>query len=679
MTGFVAASEDRDRPAFDRSANSPRDLLPWLARAWDGDEQIDEIRIDSVVEDVAGSFILTGRGRFFAAAARWTPIAEPLPRWDIDLEIVLASAEPIAAGIGIDLRLGEAADPHWLVPGVFYGENRPAASRARYPRWAPDGGDDFTAERWSFRSDRAATPAVFATAGRITAALATTETSAIGPSGLSFGGGESAGPVEIGLRFPYRDDPVVYNGSDAPQPADLPRHAWSPGERVNLRFRVYLTDRPARSAIVRDLHAWLSASSGVAPWVSIPAAAALATEGLLRWHYHRAESALYETAAFERSGARSAVEPGDRRAMHVAWLSGTPTAAALLAHGKRTGETAAIDAGRRVLDAIAANLAPCGTFWGQWSADRGWGKGWTPGADALHARTIAEATLFMARAASGADQREARTWRTAVASNLAFVAHRQAEDGRIPSAWNGRTGEIQGWAGCAGLGWVPPLVEGSALLERPDYLDAAARAGAAYADVLDGDYLFGAPEDVDLGPSSEDGYVAVMAYVALAESATDGRERVRWLALAARAADWMLTFRFAYDVAFEPDTLLGRFGYRSRGTDLASPANQHLHTYGLICVGELVRLSRLTGDAHFAQRARESLAAARQFIARHDGDFGARRGMTPERFFQTNYGGAKGWIGPLSHAWSLGLLLWACHVAADLPELADLADESATS
>jgi hypothetical protein len=133
----------------------------------------------------------------------------------------------------------------------------------------------------------------------------------------------------------------------------------------------------------------------------------------------------------------------------------------------------------------------------------------------------------------------------------------------------------------------------------------------------------------------------------------------------------MLTFRFAYDVAFEPATPLGRFGYRSRGADLASPANQHLHTYGLICVGELVRLTRHGGDRHYLLRARESLAAARQFIARHDGDFGARRGMAPERFFQTRYGGPKGSIGALSHAWCLGLLLWACDAAADLPELGD--------
>jgi hypothetical protein len=45
--------------------------------------------------------------------------------------------------------------------------------------------------------------------------------------------------------------------------------------------------------------------------------------------------------------------------------------------------------------------------------------------------------------------------------------------------------------------------------------------------------------------------------------------------------------------------------------------------------------------------------------------------MAPERLFQTRYGGPKGSIGPLSHAWCLGLLLWACDAAVDLPELGD--------
>jgi hypothetical protein len=64
----------------------------------------------------------------------------------------------------------------------------------------------------------------------------------------------------------------------------------------------------------------------------------------------------------------------------------------------------------------------------------------------------------------------------------------------------------------------------------------------------------------------------------------------RWLDLARRAADWMLTFRYSYNVEVPPGTPLHAYRFASRGADTASPSNQHLHGYGLVCTAE--RLSR---------------------------------------------------------------------------------------
>jgi hypothetical protein len=129
---------------------------------------------------------------------------------------------------------------------------------------------------------------------------------------------------------------------------------------------------------------------------------------------------------------------------------------------------------------------------------------------------------------------------------------------------------------------------------------------------------------------------------------------------ARRAADWMLTFRYTYDVEFDPATTLGRLGFRTRGADQASPANQHLHAFALICLPDLLRLAAATGDEHYARAAHENLACFRQSIAREDGDLGARRGMAAERYLQTDCFGPKGTLDPLSHAWSIGVLLYAC-------------------
>jgi hypothetical protein len=661
--------------ALPRGAVGPIDLVPWLLTASSGGAapvELDVVAVDRVTEAADGSIRLGGAGERFAAVATWTPLAELVGGWSVLLDIShRPSFDAVEATIAVAVHVAADRTPEWLIPGLFFGENRPAESTAAYPRWVPEasGNDPFAAADWWFRSDRAATPAILASGGGVRASLATTETSPLGQTGVGFGTVRTARGEqrEIRLSFPYREAPVVYDGSPTPAPPDLPTHRWEPGETVRLSFRATIVeDRPeASTPILRAFHDWLAPSAPLRPWVGPAEAATLAADGLLRWHFRPNEGVLIETAAFERGGDGSGLEPGDRLAMHVAWLSGAPAAYALLAHGRRVGRDDAAAAGRRVLHAIATHLAPCGTFWAQWTAADGWGKGWTPGPDALHARTLGEAALFLARALALEPHDE---WRAALTSNLAFIATSE-RNGGIPSAWNGRTGEPLSFAGTAPLAWVPPLVAGGRLLDDPGLLDVARRVGERFAPDVEAGRLCGAPEDVDLGPTSEDGYVAILAYVALARAAGNQPEAARWIRLARLAADWTLTFRYTYDVDFPAGSILAEHDFGTRGADLASPANQHLHAYGLICSEELLEVARLTGDDHYRERARETYACFRQFIARHEGDFEARRGMAPERFYQTRYDGPKGWIGPLSHAWCLGLLLHASEVAATRPEL----------
>jgi hypothetical protein len=100
----------------------------------------------------------------------------------------------------------------------------------------------------------------------------------------------------------------------------------------------------------------------------------------------------------------------------------------------------------------------------------------------------------------------------------------------------------------------------------------------------------------------------------------------------------------------------------------ASPPNQHLHAYGLIALGELVELWRLTDDPYYLDRARDNLACFLQMVARADGDFNAGKGMVTERYYQSDCSQPKGSILPLSHAWSVGVLLHASQVALADPD-----------
>jgi hypothetical protein len=425
----------------------------------------------------------------------------------------------------------------------------------------------------------------------------------------------------VWVDWPYREEPLRYDGSGRPAPPDVGTYRWRPGERVELTVR-----EGDRSALRPD-------GAFVDPgWVSIGEAAELAAYGLYRWHYRTDPPRLIETVAFDRE-----LPTVDRDHMHVSWVSGAPYAYALLRHGRRVGNREYVTAAESVLDHIAQNLTPGGTYWAQWTVDRGWTTGWHPDRTRLHARTLADAALFMLRAGA--------RWRDSALANVAVAVRTQRTDGALPAAHHVETGDAVAWEGTAGISWIPALVEAGEL-------DAARRAGAYYRTF---DTFYGAPEDVDLAPTSEDGYAALMAFVALED----------WEA-ARRAADWMLTFRYTYDVAFPETTLLGRYGFKSRGADQASPANQHLHAFGLICLRELVRLADATGEERYRQSAHENLACVRQFIARADGDFDAYRGMASERYYQTDCFQAKGMLLTLSHAWSVGVLLLGCEDALEL-------------
>ncbi|HEY0700994.1 MAG TPA: hypothetical protein VGD43_24685 [Micromonospora sp.] len=576
---------------------------------------------------------------------------------------------PVEARLRVSVRLDAAADPYWLIPGLFYGENRPAGNDRLYPRFAraadePPDPARYVSPAWSFRADRAATPVVFAWGEQAGLALAVDEHSPLGLTGIGFD--HEGSTARLHADFPYREHPVSYVGTREPAAPLAENHCWQPGERHEVRVSVHHlpADRHSYAPVLRALHA-RTAGEPLAPWVDVAEAADLAAYGLHRWHHRADPPVLLETAAFDREFNDNVQGLGDRAAMHVAWVSGIPYAYGLLAHGRRCGLAEQVEAGAAVIDNICANLAPAGTFWGQWTGRKGWGQSWTPVQGGLHARTLAEATLFLHRAwRAEADAGIARDgWLDAVRGNLAVAVRNQRPDGNLGALLHADDGRVLSWAGCAGLTWVAALAEAHEL--DAGHLLAAERAADYYAQFVEEEFLHGAPEDVDLAPTSEDGYAAVIAYTALWRVTGE----TRWRELARRAADWMLTFRYSYDVRFDEHTLLGRYGFRSRGADQASPSNQHLHAYGLICLPEMVELARATGDRHYLDRTRENLACFRQFIARADGDFNAYRGMASERYYQTACFQAKGMLLTLSHAWSVGVLLLGCEAALRLPEV----------
>lgn len=622
--------------------------------------------------------VLSGSADYFVVRTYIEKKNSDCGYFDVRMTVKYQGDEPAIRGLQVKADLVGGGKPTWMIPGAFYKENRFAHNKRMYPRYDFEGGnhEEMVSDRWSFRSDRAALPAVFGWTDDFCGALCTDEMSSLGLSGLGFTGNKDE--TSISLYFPYREEPITFHSPVDPHPADVQFHTWQPGEEHELAFKIYIgpSDLHAYDPFVREMYRQHQETQELNPWIDAEKAAELSAHGLYTWHYNEKHHILNETAAFDREFNGNVKGLGDRQHMHVGWVSGAPYAYALLTYGRNHDIEQYSDAAVMVIDKISSGLAPSGIFWAEWTEERGWGSGWNPDRHWLQARTISEATLFMIRALQFEKEKGYRheAWEDAILSNLRFAVDHQRDDGNFGSYYHCENGNVEEWDGAGGILWIAALLEGAKYFEEEQFQEAARLAGEYYQSFIKDELIYGAPEDVHLTPTSEDAYNAVVAYVLLYE---EDHKKQKWLDLAASAADWMMTFRWTYNLAFPKHTMLEQLDFRSRGADQASPSNQHLHNYGLFCFPEMMRLWHYTGDRYYLDRTRDNLACFLQCIAREDGDFNAYKGMVTERFYNTNCFQPKGMMLTLSHSWCVGLVLYASQEAVRYAEELNLEVEQA--
>src|SRR6185312_15083012 len=80
----------------------------------------------------------------------------PSGRRDLTLTVTHTGDEPVVAGVVVTASVPAAA-PWWLMPGLFYGENRPADCFRVFPRFeaGADRSAEMVSDHWEFRADRA--------------------------------------------------------------------------------------------------------------------------------------------------------------------------------------------------------------------------------------------------------------------------------------------------------------------------------------------------------------------------------------------------------------------------------------------------------------------------------------------------------------------------------------------
>ena len=368
------------------------------------------------------------------------PDGSPVAGFRFDgARVAYDGAEPVEAGVRIELELPAAGDPHWLVPGVFYGENRPERCTRIYPRFTPGRVDveRMESDRWSFRADRCATPAVFAN-GR---GLLTSEVSPLGQAGVGFAWRDGR-PV-VWLDFPFREEPLRYDGSETPAAPDVRMYRWQPGESVELDVREGTPPTCDPETPFAD-----------PGWVSVEEAAALAAHGLYRWALQAGSAAPDRDAVIRhRRGAGSHARLlGQWRPVRPRPAPGTRSASATTSTGRP----------RRRPRPRRREPHPGGTFWAQWTVDRGrtWGR------HPDHSRPTRARSPTRPCSSTGGLSAGPR-WQHAVRSNLDVVRRTQRDDVRLPAAHHVETGDAVSWEGTAGMAWIPALVLRRATSMKP--------------------------------------------------------------------------------------------------------------------------------------------------------------------------------------------------------------------
>ena len=128
----------------------------------DSDHAVD-IPVDRVIPTKDG-FQVEGKHEDFEIVSRWVLIHDITSYYDVHLEMYYTGAVEKEAGLRIGRDLLGGGKPDWMIPGAFYKENRFEHNFRKYPRYDYHGGKvaEMVSDHWSFRSDRAAPPAVFA-------------------------------------------------------------------------------------------------------------------------------------------------------------------------------------------------------------------------------------------------------------------------------------------------------------------------------------------------------------------------------------------------------------------------------------------------------------------------------------------------------------------------------------
>jgi len=614
-----------------------------------------------------------------------------------------SSRESRRGSMEIQLTHPCETEPYILIPGLFYGTGR-AGDPLGYPELvSPEAmvanQDPWCSNAWRFKIERASYPLILMKVGRRWVGMDFSPHYEMVPPGA--GGGAWIEPqvsvgfewlkdsVVLSIHLPATEGPRSLNGRSTANPCPATELSLDPGQSCEMDVAGwdFEADSHGYQEPLEFLYRHLQCSHPKAEILEKSLLADSAADGLKHWHWMEDPGYMVYTVPLHRGCEFNANQRGVSLGWHfeaTGFVGGFPVAYGLLWHGKARQDNESRRIALKMLDRMVGgattefgffrtswhpgrartpngdftNPAPVGSQNPDPSGDTPfWGSCWQEDQNIIHARTTADASLFLARCLTK--------------RSLEAAMSVQDERGHFGQKYNLANKSVSQREGDGGLLWIAALSHALDLFEDdPGFLDrihgSLRSASSAYEKSVRSEKICGAPEDVSLAPSSEDGYNAIMAYSQLYRRYGNPKD----LELLKIAADWTLTWRKTFNVRFHPRNILGSYGFKTFGGDFASMRNNHLHFYGLVCIQDLLSLSAWIGNSYYQERVMDHLAFANQILCTVDGQWGGQRGMCDEQFYTTDWSFwgdwnpssahvQKGSIFGFSHVWCINMFLLA--------------------
>lgn len=242
-----------------------------------------------------------------------------------------------------------------------------------------------------------------------------------------------------------------------------------------------------------------------------------------------------------------------------------------------------------------------------------------------------------------------------------FVCAAQMENGKIGKSWynNGKSSDSEGGTGCY---LAEAMLYGWKETGNMNYLESAKKGFQYYYDEFAqyGYTVAGALDTCCIDKESAMPLLrcAIMLYNIYGKTS--------YLTQACNVSNYLATWQYHYNVPYREQTILGQIHYRTKGGMAVSVQHHHIDCYGLELAGTWMKLSELTGDSVWRERAQAVWANSLQNIS--DGELtikGQKRpiGSQDEGFLQTRwhtkrgeYFGVSEWLVAWNTAFRLKIL-----------------------